>query len=52
LPQCSLSRAEAIFATDEERQIVLELAFARREKTDHPAEMIVMAVTQHERIEG
>ena len=52
LPQSILSRAEAIFAADEERQIFLELAFVRREKTDHPAEVIVMAVAQHECIES
>jgi len=45
-------RAKAIFAANEEPQIFLELAFVRREKPDHPAEMIVMTVAQDERIEG
>src|SRR5262249_35330623 len=40
-----------IFTSDEEWKVLLELAFVRGQKSDHPAEMIVVAVAQHERIE-
>ncbi len=47
-----LARAETILAADEERQVLLEPALVRRKEADQPAEMIVMAVAQHQGIEA
>src|SRR6516165_8102909 len=51
LPEATLPCAEAIFTSDEEWKVLLELAFVCGQKSDHTAEMIVVAVAQHQRIE-
>src|SRR5262249_11945621 len=41
------SRAETVFPSDEERQLVLELPLCSCQEAHHPAEMIVMTMAKH-----
>src|SRR5689334_10280117 len=52
LPSGGFARAETIFSANEEGQTFLELALVRREEAHQPAEMIVMAMAQHQRVEA
>src|SRR5215471_18026527 len=52
LPSSGFARAKTILSADEEGQTFLKPALVRREEAHQPAEMIVMAVAQHQCIEA
>ncbi len=46
------AQAERVLAADVERHFAFQLALGGVEEADHAAEMIVMTVAQHQRVEG
>ena len=50
-PVADLPRAEAVLATDEQRQVGLELTLGRGEQSHQTAEVVEVTMAQHQRID-